>query len=114
VGQGSAALVGFLVQRFSDHSRRLDEALRAASDRAWRTLELALAGPSWWQRCQTLLSSAEQQSFRRQVQALLDATPLHGLAACGPEFREDGRRQLRAARKAGLLTTRSLSPGQLA
>src|SRR5262245_2977723 len=80
VGQGSAALVGFLVQRFSDHSRRLEEALRAANDRAWRTLELALAGPSWWQRCQALLFSAEHQSFRCQVQTFLDATPLDALA----------------------------------
>jgi serine/threonine protein kinase len=114
VGQGSAALVGFLVQRFSDHSHRLEEALRAASDRAWRTLELALAGPSWWQRCQVLLSSAEQQSFRRQMQAFLDATPLDELENHGAEFREECLRQLRAARKAGLLTTGSLSPEQLA
>jgi serine/threonine protein kinase len=113
-GHGSAALLGFLIQRFSDHSRRLEEALHTASDRAWRTLELALAGPSWWQRCQTLLSSAEQQSFRRQVQAFLDATPLDGLTDHDPEFREECLRQLRVARQAGLLTTGSLAPEQLA
>jgi serine/threonine protein kinase len=114
LGQGAAGLVVVLANRFLDHSRRLEAALREASANAWRALELALAGPSWWDRCQLTLSSAEQRGFRRQVQAFLDAAPLPDQPGRGPEFRAEALRQLRAARKAGLLTSGSLDPRQLA
>src|SRR5438309_763414 len=44
------AVSGYLRERFTDHSQRLAEALQRATDRAWRTLELALAGKSFTQR----------------------------------------------------------------
>jgi serine/threonine protein kinase len=114
LGQGAAGLVVVLANRFLDQSRRLEVALREASDRAWRALELALAGPSWWQTCQLALSSADQRGFRQQVQAFLDAAPLGDVPGHGPAFRTEALRQLRAARKAGLLTSGSLDPRQLA
>jgi hypothetical protein len=48
VGLGAAgdAVIGFLGDHFTDHSRRLTNALQSANDRAWRALELALAGES--------------------------------------------------------------------
>jgi serine/threonine protein kinase len=114
LAEGTAAVAVVLANRFVDHSRRLERALREASDRAWRALELALAGPSWWQSCQLALSSAEPRGFRQQVQAFLDAAPLGDLPGHGADFRAEALRQLRAARKAGLLTGGNLDPRQLA
>src|SRR5947209_13849851 len=76
---GEAAVegvVGFLTRHFTDHSQRLGEALRLTNDRAWRALEVALAGESLWDRCKLLLASAEDKSFREQVRPFLDACPL--------------------------------------
>jgi serine/threonine protein kinase len=111
--KGGEALVGFLTRRFSDHSKRLSEALLQSNERAWKTLEFSLAGDSLWQRCKALLAPREEQAFRQQVQAFLDATPLAGLSSHGPEFREQALRELRAARKAGALGG-TLDPKQLA
>src|SRR5262249_52709819 len=46
--------------------------------------------------------------------AFLDATPLEGLPSHGPEFREQCLRELRAARKSGLLFADQLQPEDLA
>src|SRR5437773_8280834 len=70
------AVTGFLGQRFADHSQRLTDALTRANDNAWKALEIALAGESWWDKVKRTLSRGEEQGFRKQVQAFLDATPL--------------------------------------
>jgi hypothetical protein len=93
----------FLTGRFVDHSQKLHEILGRATDRAWRALELALAGDSWWDRVKTLLHSREEQAFREQVGAFLRVTPLDNLPFHPPAFRANALRDLRAARKAGLL-----------
>ncbi len=56
-------LFDLLHQRFSDHSKRLTRALERSSDRAWRAVEVALAGTSWWDRCKLVLASGEQAPF---------------------------------------------------
>jgi serine/threonine protein kinase len=107
------AVVGFLTERFTDHSQRLTQALQGATTRAWKALEVSLAGDSLWQRCRSLTARAEDQAFARQVRAFLDAAPL-------PEFpdprtfRPKCLQELRAARKVGLLTAGNLDPRQLA
>jgi len=101
--ESSGVVVGFLTQRFSDHSQRLTVALRHAGERGWKTLEVSLAGRSLWDRCKAMLAPREEQAFRLQVQAFLDATPLAGLPSHGEEFRQQCLRELRAARKAGVL-----------
>src|SRR2546423_14891456 len=98
------AVAGFLGQRFADHSQRLTDALNRANDNAWKALEIALAGESWWDKVKVTLSRGEEQGFRKQVQAFLDATPLAGLPSHGPEFRALAVRELREARKKGLLS----------
>src|SRR5262249_57661006 len=42
-----AGVVNFLNDRFLDHSKTLVNALHHANDRAWRALEIALAGESF-------------------------------------------------------------------
>ncbi len=97
------AVVGTLARRFTDHSQRLTRALLRANERAWRALELALAGDSWWDRVKVALARREDQAFREEVTAFLSATPLAGLPSHGPEFRQLALRDLRAARQRGLL-----------
>jgi serine/threonine protein kinase len=110
---GEAAVdgvVNFLAERFSDQSQRLPVALHRANENAWKALEIALAGESLW----TWLDRAENKAFRQQVRMFLDATPLAGLPSHGPEFRQQCLKELRTARKAGVLTGGSLDPRSLA
>ena len=89
----------FLYTRFTDPSKKLPDALRRSADRAWRSLEVALAGESWLTRW---AARGEDKAFRQQVRLILDARALDfpGLDAA---FRRRCLDQLRAARKAGLI-----------
>jgi hypothetical protein len=107
------AVAGLLRDRFTDHSQRLPAALRQANDNAWRALEIALAGDSWWDKVKVSLARAEDKAFREQLAAFLRVTPLGGLPGHGPEFRNQCLRDLRAARKQGLLAG-ALSPQAVA
>jgi len=109
--EGTDAVVSFLTRRFTDQSQRLIIALQEANTRGWKAIELALAGDSLWERCKVLMQPREVQAFRQQVQSFLEATPLGDL---GGEFRVQCLRQLRLARKAGLLTDGVLEPKVLA
>jgi hypothetical protein len=108
------AVAGFLVQRFTDHSQRLTRALQNANDRAWRSLEIALAGDTLWERCKGVLAPREEQAFREQVQAFLLSTPFAALPQKKAEFCRQCLRELRAARQARLLTGGQLDPELLA
>ena len=76
IDSGGEAVVKFLADRFTDHSQKLTAALQTANDRAWKAIEVALAGDSLWERCKVTLASAEDQAFREQVRAFLDVSPL--------------------------------------
>jgi hypothetical protein len=104
----------FLLERFVDRSQRLTRALEEATERAWQALELTLVGDSWWDRCRLRLAPGDYQAVRAQVQAFLAVTPLAVLPGHPPEFREQCLRELRAARKAGLLTGQRLDPKEIA
>src|SRR5947209_12800441 len=108
------AAVKFLGNRFTDHSARMSEALLRASGNAWRALEVALAGDSWWDKVKLTLARREDQVFREQVGAFLRSTPLAGLPGHPPEFRQQALRDLRAAQKAGVLTAGGIDPQALA
>jgi hypothetical protein len=113
VEEGADVLVNFLTGHFVDHSHRLTVALHTANERAWKALEISLAGDSWWERCKLKLAAKEYQAFRQQVQAFLTATPLAGLPSHGPEFRQQALQQIQSARKAKLLSG-TLAPQELA
>src|SRR4051794_28011241 len=76
VGIPGDAVIGFLQERFSDQSQRLPAALHAANEKAWKALEIALAGESLWERCKAAAARAEDRAFAQQVRAFLDAAPL--------------------------------------
>ena len=81
---GVESLVRALQQHFSDQSQRLTEALSRANERAWKTMEISLAGESLW----SWLDSGENKALRQQVRMFLETTPLEGLPGHGPEFRQ--------------------------
>ncbi len=109
----AVAVVAILNERFTDHSQHLTAALQKANERAWRALELSLAGESLWERCKVATARADEQAFARQVRTFLDANPLPEPSG-EPEFRQKCLEELRAARKAKLLTGGALQPRQLA
>jgi serine/threonine protein kinase len=119
LGIGAASVVadqvaGFLLNRFVDHSKRLNRALARSTERAWRAVEVALAGNSWWDRCKLVLSSADVRGFREQIQIFLKANPLDGIDGHGPNFRLQCLTQLQSARKARLLEPAPPPPDKLA
>lgn len=106
------AVSSFLAGHFKDHSERLTRALRKSTDRAWRALEVALAGDSFWDRCKGFLATGEQKGFRAEMQRYLNDLQLPDNVE--PEkFRRLCLSELKAARKAGHLDE-DLSPEDLA
>jgi serine/threonine protein kinase len=95
----TAPVLNLLSQQFCDHSRKLPKALAGSSERAWRALEVALAGEGLW----GWLSRADDKAFRRQVRAFLDGARFPALSGQGAGYRKQCLRELRYARKDGLL-----------
>ncbi len=112
--QAGESVVGLLTHRFIDHSQKLSKALTRANEQAWRALEIALAGDSWWERVKVTLSRSEDQGFREQVQAFLASTPVTSLAGHEGTLRQTALQELRTARKAGLLDSGGIDPQALA
>jgi serine/threonine protein kinase len=100
LAEGVMAGVSALVaERFFDPSQRLARALEGAQVRAWKALELALAGDTFWERCQVRLARAEDRAFREQARAFLDGAGI----VDGAESRRHCLDELRRARQGGLL-----------
>jgi WD40 repeat protein len=99
-GEGATAVARFFSDRLSDQSLRVVGALAEASDRAWRTLELALAGES----LATIADRADDKAFREQVRLFVLNAQCDGRAAALRDFVPRCLSELRAARAAGLLT----------
>ena len=95
----AAAVTRFLAARLTDQSLRVTDALAGASERAWRTLELALAGES----VLTALDRANDKAFREQVRLFLLSAQFDGRAARDAEFVSRCLCELRAARAEGTL-----------
>jgi tetratricopeptide (TPR) repeat protein len=101
LGEEAIDAVGqFLVERFTDQSRRLPAALQASTERAWKTLEIALAGESFW----SWLDRAEDRTLRQQIRTFLDTVRADQLPAEQDDFRRHCLNDLRAARKKGRLS----------
>jgi serine/threonine protein kinase len=96
----AAGVASLLADRFLDPSRRLATALERAQARAWKALELALAGDTFWERCQVRLARAEDRAFREHARAFLDVVGQPADA----DFRRRCLDELRRARQAGLLS----------
>jgi len=92
------SLIGFLNDRMTDNARRLERVLYRCNERAWRVLEIALAGPTLWQAACDLIGSRDDKLLRKQVQAFLDRLPGYP----GP-FRKSCLRELQSARRVKLV-----------
>ena len=103
-------IASYLRERFTDHGQKINDALRRAAEQAWRAFEIALAGESLLTR----LDRNEDKAFREQLRQFLDSTPADGLPALDRDFRAETLRELRAARKAGLLDGAGLDLADLA
>jgi serine/threonine protein kinase len=114
LGSGGDAVVGFLTERFTDHSQRLTKALQTANERAWKAFEVALGGESLWDRCRKALASGEDKAFSEQVRAFLDISPLTRASGEHAQLFKQALQELRAARDRGALKAGSLTPSELA
>ena len=86
-----------LAERFADQSRRLPDATAAATERAWKTLELTLAGDTLWGK---LTTRAEDQSLAQEPRAAYIAVDCDGSRGGKAESFGAALRELRAAREA--------------
>jgi len=114
VSVSGEALFGFLTDRFTNHSQKLTVALQNANERAWRALEIALAGDSLWERWKIALAPPEDRAFREQVRAFLEESPLRKVKAEQRPILQKALQELRTARKSGALTMGNLTPAQMA
>jgi serine/threonine protein kinase/TM2 domain-containing membrane protein YozV/tetratricopeptide (TPR) repeat protein len=76
MGEGAERLMALVSDQFSDRSQALTRALTRANLRAWRALEIALAGESIW----NVFDGADEKALRKQLKAFIDAAPLPDLA----------------------------------
>jgi serine/threonine protein kinase len=94
-------------QYFRDHGQALPRALAAASDRAWRTLGVALAGDGFCDQVKRLFASGDDKGFRKQVAHFLSSGRL-GFEETPVQFRRRCLAELRALRRSGLLSAERL------
>jgi serine/threonine protein kinase len=95
-GSGGERAVDFLVERFSDQSQRLPKAIHYATERAWKTLELALAGDSLWSKLST---RAEDQALAHELRQALNVVPVNGSVGNQSEFFRAALKEMRAVRR---------------
>jgi len=91
--------VNRVLDHFTNHSERLNQALGRAHDLAWQTLEFALAGDSLLD----LVARADRKAFREQVRIFLNTVSLDLPGDGAANFRGRCLDELRRARKEGLL-----------
>ena len=106
--EGVDRVIAVCGDHLSDQGQRLTKALRDSNERAWKALEIALAGETLWNR----LDRGEERAFRQQLVAYLTQMPIPELQGKEP-FRKKCLRELHDARKKALLFGR-LVPEELA
>jgi uncharacterized coiled-coil protein SlyX len=114
LGDRAESLVLFVSSNFGDHSRKVDAALRTANERAWRCLEVALAGSTWWNACQRLLTPRDEQVLRQHIEKFLAGLPQERLPADAVTFRKRALSELLSARRVGLVPGPDVSGHELA
>jgi len=108
------SLLGFLGDRFSNKTRRLEQALHTANDRAWKALELALAGSSWWASLKGMVTSREEQAMVGDIQTYLASVAVQSLPGESESFRKLSLSELRSARRVGLVPGSAFSAHDVA
>ena len=77
-GGPADAVVGFVQQRFTDHSQALPRALVRAGDRSWQALEVALTGDGWLDSLKSWWSDGDQAALEKLMPLVY--VELHRLA----------------------------------
>jgi serine/threonine protein kinase len=98
-GDGFDAVGKLLSDRFSDHGKQLLKALDRSNRRAWRSLEIALTGESFWHR---ITDKADDRGLRQQMRLFLDKMPLPEMTDKHPYYKQCVQ-DLKAALKKGTL-----------
>jgi serine/threonine protein kinase len=110
VVEGAVKLVA---RHFLDQSERLPRALNKSNERAWRILELALAGETILDKVREKISRAEDRAFLNKIREFLKQAELPGVPD-SEKFRKQCLQELRKARASGKLELRTLPAEQLA
>src|SRR5262249_2808963 len=71
----AAGAVELWMRQFREHGDRLKAALVKACDRAWKAVEVTLAGQPWWDVCKGQLRPGEETTLGEKVQAFLGTAP---------------------------------------
>jgi len=100
VGDGVSVVAKFLGDRLADPSLRVVTALADASERGWRTIEIALAGES----LTTVADRADDKAFRAEVRLFLLNAQFDGRSTTDPDLVPRCLAELRAARAAGFFS----------
>ncbi len=85
-------------EQMTDQSRAVLDALERSNRKAWKALEIALAGESLWSR----LDKADVKALRTQIRAFLDHVPLPELSEKA-DFRKRCLGEIRLALGKGVL-----------
>lgn len=93
---GFSSATAFLADRFADHGARLENALSESNRKAWKALDIALAGDTLWQR----LERREDRILGEKIRGYLDSQLPADVVE---QVRAEGLAELRRARKAGHL-----------
>jgi tetratricopeptide (TPR) repeat protein len=107
---GGPSAADFWGKQWSETQVRSCALLQRAADHAWRTLEVAVAGPAWWERCKILLRPGEDTAIGERVQVFLDSAPLAEPAALGVDWRRKVLADFPSARQRGLLFAAGVWP----
>ena len=91
--------VKLLEQHFRDQSQLLKRALRSSEERAWKVLELALSGGTWWDRAQSLFRSGDEKALAQSIQHFLNTVPQQYAARFDHSFRKICCEELRKAKQ---------------
>lgn len=107
-GKVAGDVTNWLVNHFSDPSKKLPQALNDSIDKSWQVLEMALEGETFWQR---VTASGQLKGFAEQVRHFIEETKRQGLG--DPMLNKKALAELRDARKKGHLAVSSGDINQL-
>lgn len=97
------ALIGWIADRFADHSLALPNALKRANDSAWKVVGLALAGDTLIDRVKDSFRDRDLTALRDQIRAFLANAPT-GLEMSPAGLRVRACDELNQLRKSGSLS----------
>jgi hypothetical protein len=113
LGDGANSVTRSIFDRLTDASQKIIAVFQISQERAWQAIEISLAGQSWWDRCKQSVSNAENKAFREQVQLFLASMPLSDEILEKEAFRQECLKDLKSAKKQGLLPGESLHQQEL-